>query len=526
MDWSRDRRPVTSVTFPSPSRRDASTIGSVLNERGVQLTGRALLRPALLSPIVSVPVYETGRRISRTRLRFVLASLDAVAALTAVTLAVATRFGESAPANPTFPYAPVVLAVPLLWLATLSLAGVYEGRRLGRAGTELTRILNAGFWSLGILVFVSYATHADISRAVVAATIPTATGLTIAFHVCIAWLLRRRFRAGAALNRVLVVGSPREVQGLVDHLAQLPQTGIRVVGVCLPDRTIDTLGSLPVLGDETDAIAAAQAIGADTIAVAGSGVLSGAALRRLSWDVEGTGIGILISPSATELAGPRLVVQPVGGLPLLHVKEIEFAGVPRVVKTAMDRAGAAVLLIVLSPLLATLAVMVRRDTPGPVFFRQSRVGLHGRPFMLLKFRTMHVGADAEQSRLAHLNDHDGVLFKLRCDPRVTRVGRLLRRYSLDELPQLWNVLTGSMSLVGPRPPLESEVDKYPTDLRRRRLLVKPGITGPWQVGGRSDLSWEETVRLDLQYVENWSVGLDMLVMCRTLRAVVGGRGAY
>jgi lipopolysaccharide/colanic/teichoic acid biosynthesis glycosyltransferase len=197
-----------------------------------------------------------------------------------------------------------------------------------------------------------------------------------------------------------------------------------------------------------------------------------------------------------------------------------------VFKTVIDRVGAALLSVVLAPLFVAIMIAVRATSPGPALFRQRRVGLHGRDFTVLKFRTMYQGADRLQEDLLHLNAYEGVLFKIQRDPRVTPVGRFLRRYSLDELPQIWNVLTGSMSLVGPRPPLRSEVDRYPSDLRRRRLLVKPGITGPWQVSGRSDLSWDEAVRLDLQYGENWSVLLDTTVLWKTLLAVASGRGSY
>jgi exopolysaccharide biosynthesis polyprenyl glycosylphosphotransferase len=208
------------------------------------------------------------------------------------------------------------------------------------------------------------------------------------------------------------------------------------------------------------------------------------------------------------------------------VQEAGFHGASWWLKSALDRLFAVVLCVILSPVFAAIAVAVRLSGPGPVLYRQSRVGLKGREFTLLKFRTMCEGADQDLAILRELNEHDGPLFKMRRDPRVTPVGRFLRRYSLDELPQIWNVLTGTMSLIGPRPPLASEVDRYPGDLRRRRLLVRPGITGLWQVSGRSDLSWDETVRLDLQYVENWSVLLDAAVMWKTVRAVVSGRGAY
>jgi exopolysaccharide biosynthesis polyprenyl glycosylphosphotransferase len=195
------------------------------------------------------------------------------------------------------------------------------------------------------------------------------------------------------------------------------------------------------------------------------------------------------------------------------------------VKAAFDRIGAGLLLVVASPLLAALAFAVRVGSPGPVLFRQVRVGKNGREFVMYKFRTMHTDAEARLAELRHLNQVDGALFKLRDDPRVTRAGRFLRKFSLDELPQLLNVLTGTMSLVGPRPPLPAEVAVYADDVHRR-LAVRPGMTGLWQVSGRSDLPWEEAVRLDLRYVENWSLTLDLVILLRTLSAVTRGAGAY
>ena len=247
-------------------------------------------------------------------------------------------------------------------------------------------------------------------------------------------------------------------------------------------------------------------------------------LRQLAWTLEGTGVELAVDPGLMEIAGPRLHISPVDGLPLLRLSQPTFTGGKWLLKQTIDRVGAAVLLLVLAPVFLAIAVGVRRDG-GPAFFRQERVGANGRTFRMVKFRSMVVDADRRVAALAAQNEGSGPLFKMREDPRITRIGSLLRRYSLDELPQLFNVLTGSMSLVGPRPPLEREVAVYGDDARRR-LLVRPGMTGLWQVSGRSDLSWAESVRLDLRYVENWSLALDLEIAWKTLGAVVGSRGAY
>jgi exopolysaccharide biosynthesis polyprenyl glycosylphosphotransferase len=236
-------------------------------------------------------------------------------------------------------------------------------------------------------------------------------------------------------------------------------------------------------------------------------------------------VDVVVAPGLIDVTGPRLHIRPVAGLPLLHVEKPEFSGGRRLLKDAVDRLGAAAMLLLLSPLMIAIALAVRFTSPGPALFKQTRVGVRGERFTVLKYRSMHVEAEARLAGLQHLNEHDGLLFKMRDDPRVTKVGRLLRKYSLDELPQLINVLKGDMSLVGPRPPLPSEVDLYPDDVRRR-LLVKPGVTGLWQVSGRSDLSWDESVRLDLHYVENWSLVWDFEILWRTFYAVVRGAGAY
>ena len=282
----------------------------------------------------------------------------------------------------------------------------------------------------------------------------------------------------------------------------------------------------PAMGDLASVVESARAIGAATIVVVSASRLGSERLRWLAWQLEGTGIDLLVSPNLEEVARRRLRIRSVAWMPLLHVEQPEFRGLRLVVKEVMDRLIASLAAIVLLPLFAVIFLIVRISTPGPAIFRQTRVGRGGRTFQMLKFRSMFVEAESRLADLKSENVHTaGPLFKLHSDPRVTRVGRILRRYSLDELPQLLNVLAGHMSLVGPRPPLPSEVLEYETDARRR-LLVKPGITGLWQVSGRSDLDWAESVRLDLRYVENWSPALDLMILWKTASAVLRGSGAY
>ncbi len=299
------------------------------------------------------------------------------------------------------------------------------------------------------------------------------------------------------------------------------------VGACVPQASVwvSHIRDVPVVGDPGRILDAVDATGAHVVAVASHPDLAGQSLRRLSWALEERGVELVVSPGIVEVAGPRLSIRPVAGLSLLHLERPTLGGARMFAKTVFDRVLGGLLLLATAPLLALLAVAVRADSPGPVLFRQTRVGIDGRRFTMLKFRSMVRDAEERRDDLLDLDEGNGVLFKVRRDPRVTRVGSLLRRFSLDELPQLINVLRGDMSLVGPRPPLPEEVAEYDGDAVRR-LRVRPGMTGLWQVSGRSDLSWEESLRLDLRYVDNWSMALDLSILWRTWRAVVRGAGAY
>jgi exopolysaccharide biosynthesis polyprenyl glycosylphosphotransferase len=282
---------------------------------------------------------------------------------------------------------------------------------------------------------------------------------------------------------------------------------------------------VPVLGDTRNILRVCREQGADTVLVSRGGYASSHELRRIAWQLEGSDIDLVVVPSLTDVAGPRIHMRPVAGLPLLHVEEPQVDEAGGLSKRVFDLAVAAAALAVLAPAMLVIALLVKLHDGGPILFRQARVGREGRTFHMLKFRSMRVDAEQLLAELQDRNEGAGVLFKMREDPRVTPVGRVLRRYSLDELPQLLNVLKGEMSLVGPRPPLQREVDLYHDDVHRR-LLVRPGLTGLWQVSGRSELSWEESVRLDLFYVDNWSMLTDLGIIIKTVRAVVGSSGAY
>lgn len=415
-------------------------------------------------------------------------------------------------------------------LATGALVGLvagwrgYETRLIGSGPFEYQAVLRAGATGAVLLMTASYVMKAEVSRLVVLAGIPTViAAVLLARHVNRRGLHHARLR-GEALKRTLLVGDAAAAHRVVPDLVRATYHGYAVTGICLPelDGSSDVDG-VPVMGAVGDVPQVVIDRSVDVVLVAGP-ALSGEGLRRLSWALDRVGAELVVAPDLVEVMSPRLTLRPAAGLSLL---EVEVAAPRRriLAKALLDRFLGAVLLVVATPVIAAAALAVRLTSPGPAFYSQTRVGVDGEPFTMWKLRSMFVDAEQRRAALDLQNEGAGVLFKIRQDPRVTPVGRLLRRYSLDELPQLLNVVRGDMSLVGPRPPLVREVESY-EDAAHRRLRVKPGLTGLWQVSGRSDLSWEESVRLDLRYVDNWSVTMDLMILWKTARAVVSGSGAY
>ncbi|MGY1708513.1 sugar transferase [Geodermatophilus sp. SYSU D00758] len=455
--------------------------------------------------------------------RYVVALVAAEALAAALAAAAVLLVHDDAPTSLTSAAAGLVL----LWPVLLWACGAYSERLFGTGSDEYRAVLRAGFLLLAAAGFVSYAARLDLSRALVVGAIPALAVATLALRYAARCSLRGLRARGMCTKRVVVVGRGSAVLELTARLRRERYAGLDVVAACVTpaDRVrVAEAAALPV-GGLDEVLAVARRAGADTVAVTSASETAAQYLRELSWELEGSGLELLVAPGLIEVAGPRLHIRPFEGLPLLSVEQPHFEGWQRVVKGGIDRAAAAVALLLLAPVLLVIAVAVRAGSPGPVLYRQERVGANGRVFTILKFRSMVVDADRQVEALAGQNISDGLLFKMRVDPRVTPVGRWLRRFSLDELPQLFNVLAGSMSLVGPRPPLPGEVARYDTSVSRR-LLVKPGLTGLWQISGRSDLPWEEAVRLDLRYVENWSLALDLLILAKTVRAVLASSGAY
>jgi exopolysaccharide biosynthesis polyprenyl glycosylphosphotransferase len=436
--------------------------------------------------------------------------------------AVVVRFGEVTPY--VTPYLVLSLVLPVLWVGMVGLNRAYEARLVGVGSEEFRRITQCGFLLTAGVAITAYVTKTDLARGYVVLALPLMTVLTLSCRYGLRWRLHVMRSKGMCMRRVVAVGHRASIADLVHRFRREPYHGMEVVGACLPreDATGDVDG-VPVLGDFTDVPLVVGQATADTVAVLACPELDGTALRRLAWRLEKTRTDLVVAPALMDVAGPRTTIRPVAGLPLLHVEHPELSGVRQLLKNLFDRTLAVLVIAVLAPVLGALAIAVRTTSPGPALFRQTRVGRDGVEFTILKLRTMR--PDAEHRKIHLVSDRDGVLFKIRDDPRVTPLGGWLRRHSLDELPQLFNVLLGHMSLVGPRPPLPEEVAGYGDDVRRR-LVVRPGMTGLWQVNGRSDLSWEESVRLDLRYVENWSLTLDLQILWKTWSAVARGSGAY
>lgn len=446
---------------------------------------------------------------------------DLGCAVLAVTTALTIRFGDDFTRN----YLLFSLAFPLLWVVTLSLSGAYDVRFIGTGSDEFRKVLNAGISLTAGLAILSYAINDELSRGYLLISVPTVTASDlVARYMLRKWLHRLR-ASGHCMSTVVAVGHRQAITDLITELRRDAYHGMTVVAACVADGDQRPIAGVPVFGGLDDISTAVRRCAADSVAVLGCPELDAIKLRTLAWELEKTGTDLCVAPALLDVAGPRTTVRPVAGLTLLHVDHPQLTGPRLILKELFDRSVAGLALVLLAPVLAVLALAIRLSDRGPALFTQVRVGKEGRAFRIYKFRTMVVDAERRKAELIGANDFDGVLFKMRKDPRVTAVGERLRRWSVDELPQLVNVFRGEMSLVGPRPALPAEAAEYAEHVRRR-LVVKPGLTGLWQVNGRSDLSWEESVRLDLRYVENWSFALDLQILWKTISVIFRGSGAY
>ncbi len=425
------------------------------------------------------------------------------------------------------PAALVSLPLVASWIAVIALRGGYDRGVFGAGADEYKVVVGSSLFTAAILGIGCYLTQFELSRGFFIFTFLLGPALlAIGRFVLRRWLHQAR-KLGALGQRTLIVGGSDHVDAVADVFARESWLGYHVVGAVTPASELapTTHGGVAVLGALDDAAALIRAYDTDVVFVVGGGYGDPSAMRSLVWDLESTDVQVILAPGMTDVSSERIRVRPVAGLPLLHLDRPRSQEALRWAKRTFDLVGSAFLLALAAPIMLWTAFAIKRYDGGPVLFRQTRVGRDGRTFTCLKFRSMIVDAESYLPELHSEVGHTEGLFKLAQDPRITRPGQWIRRYSIDELPQLINVLRGDMSLVGPRPPLPSEVDRY-TMTQSRRLRVRPGLTGLWQVSGRSDLSWTESIRLDLYYVDNWSMIQDIVILWRTIGAVLGSRGAY
>ena len=410
-----------------------------------------------------------------------------------------------------------------IWFASLSITGTRDPRIVGTGSTEYRRIVDATFRVFGLVAIVVFLIKLDLVRTYILIALPAGLILLLVSRfLWRRWLVAQR-RHGRYSYRVLLAGSDASVAAIARDLERDPKNGYHVVAAVTP--TGDAGLAVPTTSD-LDTIPERMAEhGADTLVLTSSDRLSPDRIRAISWGLEAGRQHLVMAPSLTDVGGPRIHSRPVSGLPLLHVETPRYRGAQAFTKRTFDLVVGLLSVVVLSPAFLVLAIGVKATSPGPVLYRSPRIGRGGRPFDMLKFRSMKVGAHEELADLLRQQGKDDrPLFKIDGDPRITRFGQFIRRYSLDELPQFFNVIGGSMSLVGPRPQMPEEVALY-DDVAHRRLLRRPGITGLWQVSGRSNLPWEEAMRLDLYYIENWSLIGDIEILFRTIRVVLAKDGA-
>ncbi|MET1043113.1 MAG: sugar transferase [Microbacteriaceae bacterium] len=419
--------------------------------------------------------------------------------------------------------------IALIWFGAMGALRTREWRVVGIGPTEYHRVLAATGLTFGVLAVLTLVGDLSVPRGFFFTAAPVGVvGLLASRWAWRNWLTKQR-RYGHYLSQAIVLGRRSDVEYVVQQIERKSGAAYHVIGVALnsgSDEPVRAEGrDVPVVADLAHVADATANLEADFVIVAGDPRGGHDYIRTLAWELERTNAELVLASRLTDVAGPRIHFRPVEGLPLMHVELPQYQGARHVMKRAFDTVVAAGALLVLMPLLVVIGVLVVRDSPGPALFRQERVGRDGRTFQMLKFRSMVQTAEADLAQLLEQNEGAGLLFKMQRDPRVTRLGSVLRRYSLDELPQLWNVMVGDMSLVGPRPPLPREVEAYERHVHRR-LFIKPGLTGMWQVNGRSNLSWEESVRLDLYYVENWTLMGDLVILWRTAKVLLHPVGAY
>jgi exopolysaccharide biosynthesis polyprenyl glycosylphosphotransferase len=468
-----------------------------------------------------------------------LAATDLVVIIAAVALAQIIRFGGPVAPPLAWPmpyevgYSVVSATLAFAWITFLAVCNSRSPQVVGSGSEEYRRLVSATLRLFGFLAIASLIFQIEFARGYLAIALPL--GLLGLMVSRLLWRLNARHRRdfGEYGTSVLVVGRAEAAQAMATAFSRSPASGYQVVGVCIPNGVNENIDcdfeasgrTYSVVGDDRSVLEAVRRSGADTVAVTATDHLGPLELRRMAWELDPLGVELIVAPGVVDIAGTRLTNRLVAGMPMLHIAKPQYDRAKSTGKAVFDVCFAAAVLLAIAPALLGIALAVKATSPGPVFYLSERIGRGGKPFRMIKFRSMFVNADSNIAALIERNGGNPVFFKMKDDPRITPIGRVIRKFSLDELPQFLNVLRGEMSVVGPRPQVQREVDSYDGNMRRR-LLVKPGVTGLWQVSGRSDLSLEDSVRLDLSYVENWSMVLDLLLIAKTIGAVARGEGAY
>ena len=487
-------------------------------------TGDSVMADAATAPRASAALMR--RRDWEHRFREHLLLSDTVTVLSAVAVSAVIEMSGGAATSDAVLRAILLAAV---WTVLLGTLRTREAALFRKGAEEARTLAVATALSFGVVAMVAVVLGWETQRATILAGLPIGLAGLLLGRLLWRSRLRALRRGGRFASRTLVVGNRADVECAIGALLPAERSGYTVVGATLLDGNARELlvgdARIPVFGNAITVGTVAAQLSTDTVVLATRPAGDPDFVKRLSWGLEGTAAELVLSNHLPDVTGARLSFSAVDGLPLIRMRLAEYRGLSHIVKRAFDIVIATVVLIPIALLTPVLALLIKLDSPGPTLFLQERVGRDGRTFRMVKFRSMSTDAEIRLADLSAQNEGAGLLFKMKQDPRVTRVGRVLRKLSLDELPQFWNVLIGDMSVVGPRPPLPREVVGYERDVFRR-LYVKPGITGLWQVSGRSDLSWEESVRLDLRYVENWSVADDLHIMWRTAKVMVQPNGAY
>lgn len=435
----------------------------------------------------------------------------------ALLISVSVLIGFLARGTGAYPWK-AALAILVVWVAVLSIRGAYDSTRIGVGSEEFKNVITATVGTFAFFASVGFVLEITDGRKFVFATFfAGAVLLPLGRRLIRVWLFRQR-RRGHLMRRTLIIGSGPALQELESGLSRDPRTGFAVVGAMQGPATSTSLDAW------LDQVSSALVdYDVDAVAVSQTPTMSSEVVRRLSWRLEGPSIDLLVAPTLGDVTGPRLNIRPAAGLPLLHLEEPRLTGPQASLKRMTDIIVSALGLLLLSPFLLLIGMAIRITSPGKALFVQNRVGRGGTEYRLVKFRSMYVGAHEEREET--LGSIAGDPDSYKNDPRITPLGRFLRRWSLDEVPQLWNVLKGDMSLVGPRPMLVEELPLLGTSDHRRHL-TKPGMTGLWQVAGRKEVEWSERMQMDLRYVENWSPTLDAVILAKTVKAVISGKGAH